>query len=94
MDQTVMTMTNNLIIMSSVLSSQGGDDDLPFPHAWALLLWVFVTLVVALICVMLVVDWTIEVQYRPELRLRIWLLIIAAIAISILSGVIPLAMGL
>ena len=96
-------MVSNLIILSNSMSSDGSGG-LPFPHAWAALIWFTITVVV-FICISIPwMEWTSEMYDKPtndwmrehnaKYHGKLLALVGSWILISILSAVIPLCMGL
>jgi hypothetical protein len=96
------TVTNLIILVNSL--SEAGPDALPFPHAWAVLIWCGVTFITLLVIAIPWMEWDYLIDRYPVTerqhqrnavyRRRIRILLSCAAVISVLSAVIPLCCGL
>jgi hypothetical protein len=98
----INTVTS-LVILANSLDS-GGPNSLPFPHAWAALIWFVITCVVFMAIVWPWTSWAAMIDQYPitqgqrernaMYRRKIRLLLAGACLVSILGAVIPLMCGL
>jgi hypothetical protein len=94
----------NLIILANSLDTGGGSGTLPFPHAWAALIWFAVTVAICLVVVWPWSEWSYMIDQYPitqgqrernaVYRRKINILLGCALLVSVLAAVIPLSLGL
>lgn len=101
MNQTIMV--SNLIILSNSLNSDGTSGDL-FPHAWALLIWFTVSMVVFVLAAYPWMEWGDQLYENPTsdwmivqnatYRRKRMILLGVSLAISIVTAGVTLYLGL
>lgn len=96
-------MVSNLVILANSFDTTG-NGDLPFPHAWAALIWFSVTASLLISVMWPWLEWDSQIDRYPvtdrqkernaKYRRKINILLGTSFLISVLAAVIPLCMGL